>query len=1035
MSVREAVLAVAEGEINGRILASPDIPHKKLANARKGFITRADEVFLLVDDTVFGSGKDGLAITEKYIYAKQLFEIPKSIKISSIRSLEYESKRVNLDIYINNNLFLTLSSLERQDHDYLMAILQAAKEAATEGSLEPNQNEESPDIVEKDEVPTLSCDECNVELPPNAKFCLECGAKVLPKGVCLACDVKLPENAKFCPECGTPAGQQVEAKTSPTAGAGPQIDADQARNEISELLADAEQDVSIDSDGDLRIYFTTRGVPSFTSKLRGSAMSYSIKVMSEGEVAEDDSLSVNYSPDDDSISFGGPYLRVGKLPSAQYEIQIDASFWATTAVEIHEIKLKAGKIDAPSLGSSGISLSGLKATKDEGDGSYGVEYELKAYPNHYVHFDILSEKPEDDAILWPMLESDSTRSGTAWLYDIKPGDTFYLVFAEYEKIVDGITATLSGTAEPMEGAYDEANDAGRDGSSDALMEVCLRDVEGDEHIYWVEMGDLPDGEDEVDWAIEKARTYHTEHVGTEPAEDDEDDLPVTAYEPFDRSAEEYTLISSSRQYGGNAEESVVKLEFQIKRGIIQPDSEEISSLVNTLIELCDSGDAEEACRRLMPHMSFEFDPRNIDGDPEEFFSSMEGIYFDCDETNTSLRVGTYDGRLLITAAVQFQVPVKSGFSKAELQEYVDENAGYAAGYIGGDWSYTETDGDNLWVVDIKGAWLTSGENNQESGQAIRCCVIKAGKIKNAPGFEGVVGPDDIDGCEVVVFFDREDEDSPCGYAICKTGDKTYLVDVSDYGQSPDSQALRNALPEHLGGQWNNILLGSLDIEEMEDEGVGGILIYPDHDLNYEGRHFDVSPHVTEDIGDLENLVVWHVFGSFSPKSAFPLEEMMNGQLPDPLTLDFSDFGMITDYATDTEMMVIFKNTIQVSPDAAQGADLTAAANPLSEVREDIQAIEDKLYERGMLVSATGDHDAQVSISFEEWGEDGDRGLYWVISITSENSNDGDEDEGERISDYVSEKIDEISENWPSSSKALIEDSSGAVVLLNGSILY
>ncbi|WIW95454.1 zinc ribbon domain-containing protein [Altererythrobacter rubellus] len=900
MSVREAVLAVAEGEINGRILASPDIPHKKLANARKGFITRTDEVFLLVDDTVFGSGKDGLAITEKYIYAKQLFEIPKSIKISSIRSLEYESKRVNLDIYINNNLFLTLSSLERQDHDYLMAILQAAKEAATEGSLEPNQNEESPDLVEKEDLPPLSCGECNAELPPNAKFCLECGAKVLPKGVCLACDAKLPEKAKFCPECGTPAGKQSETKAPPAAGAGTQIDADQARNELSELLADAEQDVSIDSDGDLRIYFTTSGVPSFTSKLRGSAISYSIKVMSEGEEAEDDSLSVNYSPDDDSISFGGPYLRVGKLPSAQYEIQIDASFWATTAVEIHEIKLKAGKIDAPSLGSSGISLSGLKATKDEGDGSYGVEYELKAYPNHYVHFDILSEKPEDDANLWPMLESDSTRSGTAWLYDIKPGETFYLVFAEYEKIVDGITATLSGTAEPMEGAYDEAD---------------------------------------------------------------------------------ATSSDSSGTYGGNNEESVVKLEFQIKRGVISQldfDEDECGELKNCWA-LCKEGAYDEAAALLLPHLSFEWDWANGDGDANEYFIDPEPIYMQFDNENCSLRVGDVGDTLCLTASVSFTVRGRPRIDQDNLSRWLDENSMYACGYVEGGFSYDGSDGDNVWVVDIKGAWLTSGENNQESGQAIRCCVIKAGKIRNAPGFESFVGPDDIDGCEVVVFFDREDEYSPCGYAICKTGDNTYLVDVSDYGQSPDSQALRNALPEHLGGQWNNILLGSLDIEEMEDEGVGGILIYPDHDLNYEGRHFDVSPHVTEDVGDLENLVVWHVFGSFSPKSAFPLEEMMNGQLPAPLTLDFSDFGMITDYATDTEMMVIFKNTIKVSPDAAQGADLTAAANPLSEVREDIAegADEDEL-----AVAAEG----SVSISLQLVYNNADTGHSdeQIVSVETDN---------------------------------------------------
>ena len=81
-----------------------------------------------------------------------------------------------------------------------------------------------------------------------------------------------------------------------------------------------------------------------------------------------------------------------------------------------------------------------------------------------------------------------------------------------------------------------------------IIEVSIRDVNSDEYIYWVDLGKMPDDSDEIDWSIERALKYHAEHVGTEPAEEDEDDLhitgmpPVTAYDPFDRSEGEYTMV-------------------------------------------------------------------------------------------------------------------------------------------------------------------------------------------------------------------------------------------------------------------------------------------------------------------------------------------------------------------------------------------------------------------------------------------------------------------------------------------------------------
>lgn len=46
----------------------------------------------------------------------------------------------------------------------------------------------------------MKCTRCQKENPPQAKFCLECGAALALK--CAACGTELPAGAKFCPECG-----------------------------------------------------------------------------------------------------------------------------------------------------------------------------------------------------------------------------------------------------------------------------------------------------------------------------------------------------------------------------------------------------------------------------------------------------------------------------------------------------------------------------------------------------------------------------------------------------------------------------------------------------------------------------------------------------------------------------------------------------------------------------------------------------------------------------------------------------------------
>lgn len=49
----------------------------------------------------------------------------------------------------------------------------------------------------------IKCTKCGAQLSAQAKFCIECGTKVLPVTVkCSGCGVELPAGSKFCQECG-----------------------------------------------------------------------------------------------------------------------------------------------------------------------------------------------------------------------------------------------------------------------------------------------------------------------------------------------------------------------------------------------------------------------------------------------------------------------------------------------------------------------------------------------------------------------------------------------------------------------------------------------------------------------------------------------------------------------------------------------------------------------------------------------------------------------------------------------------------------
>ena len=61
----------------------------------------------------------------------------------------------------------------------------------------------------------MQCSQCQQDNPPRAKFCLECGSRLVL--TCVQCGTELPAGAKFCLECGQPVAAQPAAPPQFTA--------------------------------------------------------------------------------------------------------------------------------------------------------------------------------------------------------------------------------------------------------------------------------------------------------------------------------------------------------------------------------------------------------------------------------------------------------------------------------------------------------------------------------------------------------------------------------------------------------------------------------------------------------------------------------------------------------------------------------------------------------------------------------------------------------------------------------------------------
>ena len=101
----------------------------------------------------------------------------------------------------------------------------------------------------------------------------------------------------------------------------------------------------------------------------------------------------------------------------------------------------------------------------------------------------------------------------------------------------------------------------------------------------------------------------------------------------------------------------------------------------------------------------------------------------------------------------------------------------------------------------------------------------------------------------------------------------------------------------------------------------------------------------------------------------------------------------------------------------------------------LEAIEDKLRERGKLIWLTGDNEADITLVYENFDVEDAAGPYLVIKVTATPKKKIKESKFEEFSDYINEMVGTAAENWSGEIQECLSEIYGQVVLLNGTKVY
>jgi hypothetical protein len=110
MGIREIVERYDPTITDNHFFFQPNIPEKKLSNALGAFAKDVlpEDVLVLLDNSAFGSAKEGAILTEARLYAHSMMQRPVSIRLSSIGDASYKKGGLTTDdmLLINGLPFL-----------------------------------------------------------------------------------------------------------------------------------------------------------------------------------------------------------------------------------------------------------------------------------------------------------------------------------------------------------------------------------------------------------------------------------------------------------------------------------------------------------------------------------------------------------------------------------------------------------------------------------------------------------------------------------------------------------------------------------------------------------------------------------------------------------------------------------------------------------------------------------------------------------------------------------------------------------------
>ena len=190
----------------------------------------------------------------------------------------------------------------------------------------------------------------------------------------------------------------------------------------------------------------------------------------------------------------------------------------------------------------------------------------------------------------------------------------------------------------------------------------------------------------------------------------------------------------------------------------------------------------------------------------------------------------------------------------------------------------------------------------------RASIVKVGRIQEPKDYYGFVGLSDFSqSFELIFLYDESDE--IFSYIFTVEGGKSY-VGSTDYGVA-DAISLRFLLPEFLAERWNDILLCSIDYDEIHEEGLYHLFYSPDYDAEDTLRPFFTQSEFADPDQFTRYIAVRSIAASFEQSSDSESNDIFMSLNSDGISqaieLPLASLGTIDEFVTDSEILCFIEN--------------------------------------------------------------------------------------------------------------------------------